>query len=65
MRKEFNMEKAFLLSHIDRTQICYKLVYAETEEEAKSKLKDELDKMYLDLYGWENIRHCISSKTIL
>lgn len=59
------MERPFLLSHIDRTEICYKLVYAETEEEAKAKLKDELDKMNLNLFGWKNLKHCIDSKTIL
>lgn len=59
------MERPFLLSHIDRTIICYKLVYAETEEEAKSKLKDELDKMYLNLYGCKNMNHYIDSETIL
>jgi hypothetical protein len=63
--KSVNMERPFLLSHIDRTETCYKLVYAETEEEAKSKLKDELDKMYLNLFGWKNIQHYIDSETIL
>lgn len=63
--KPVNMERPFLLSHIDRTETCYKLVYAQTEEEAKSKLKDELDKMYLNLFGWENIQHYIDSETIL
>ena len=63
--KPINMERPFLLSHIDRTETCYKLVYAQTEEEAKSKLKDELDKMYLNLFGWENIQHYIDSETIL
>jgi hypothetical protein len=60
-----SMEKAFLLSHIDRKETCYKLVYAETEQEAKIKLKDELDKMYLNLFGWKNIEHYIDSETIL
>ena len=63
--KSVNMERPFLLSHIDRTETCYKLVYAETEEEAKAKLKDELDKMYLNLFGWKNIEHYIDSETIL
>jgi hypothetical protein len=59
-----NMKRPFLLSHIDKTETCYKLVYAQTEEEAKSKLKDELDKMYLNLFGWENLQHYIDSETI-
>lgn len=59
------MERPFLLSHIHKEETCYKLVYAETEEEAKSKLKDELDKMYLNLFGWKNTQHYIDSETIL
>ena len=59
------MEKAFLLSYIHRTETCYKLVYAETQQEAESKLKEELDRMCLSLYGWENIKHFIKSETIL
>ncbi len=58
------MEKAFLLSHICLDKIQYKLVYALTLQEAMAKLKEELDKLYLDLYGWKNIEHNISSQTI-
>ena len=36
----------------------------ETLEEAISKLEGELDKMYIDLYGWVNIEHSICSETI-
>lgn len=63
--KSVNMERPFLLSHIHKAETCYKLVYAETEEEAKSKLKDELDKMCLNLYGWKTVQHYIDSETIL
>lgn len=41
------MEKAFLLSHICREKHYYKLVYALTLEEVKSKLRYELDRLYL------------------
>ena len=59
------MGKAFLLSHIYREKLYYKLVYADTLEKAKLKLKDELNILYLELHGWKNIEHNIASKTLL
>jgi hypothetical protein len=59
------MEKAFLLSYNYRAETCYKLVYAETQQEAESKLKEELDIVSLSLYGWKNVKHFIKSETIL
>ncbi len=58
------MEKAFLLSYRNCDKTQYKLVYALTLQEAISKLEGELDKMYIDLYGWVNIEHSICSETI-
>ena len=58
------MEKAFLLSYFYRDNLYYKLVYAETEETAISKLQDYLDELYLNLFGWKNKQHYIKSETI-
>lgn len=58
------MEKAFLLSYIYREKVYYKLVYAETIQEAELKLNDELNSLYLKLHGWKNIQHQIKSETI-
>jgi len=59
------MEKAFLLSYIYREkEIRYKLVYALTLEEAKSILKNDLDELYLKLFGFKYVLHHINSETI-
>ena len=59
------MEKAFLLSYLYREkQVRYKLVYALTLEEAKSILKDDLDDLCLNIFGFKHIPHHIKSETI-